>query len=327
MTEIRMEKKARIGVIIVNYNSGGLLEQCIEGLMKQEFRDFLTLIVDNASSDDSLAAIRERFQDVIIVDAGSNLGFASANNLAFQVLNDNVEWFALLNPDACPSPGWLKALDKAAQAYPEYDSFGSRLYSGDSTGLLDGVGDEYHISGMVWRKAHGYPDKAAYNMNKEIFSPCAAAAMYSKKAITEAGGFDGDFFCYLEDVDLGFRMRLLGRRSMYVHDATVFHKGSAISGMRSAFYIYYGQRNIVWTYYKNMPLPLLLFFLPLHIAVNLLSVIKYTVLGKAQVIFRAKADAVAGMSSLAKKRKKAQSDRRISLTELLRMMRFGICRS
>ena len=96
----------------------------------------------------------------------------------------------------------------------------------------------------------------------EIFAPCAAAALYRRAAFLEAGGFDEHFFCYMEDVDLGFRLRLLGYRCGYAPAAIVHHVGSGTTGARSPFTVYHGHRNLVWTYVKNMPTPWFWLYLP-----------------------------------------------------------------
>jgi len=87
----------------------------------------------------------------------------------------------------------------------------------------------------------------------ETFSPCAAAALYRASALREAGPFDADYFCYSEDVDLGFRLRLLGYTCWYAPDSVAHHVGSAITGGRSDFTMYHGVRNGIWTYVKDMP--------------------------------------------------------------------------
>jgi GT2 family glycosyltransferase len=327
MDELTIGVKANIGVVIVNYNSGETLARCLESLSLQEYRDFITLVIDNGSSDGSTAGIRDRFPGVVVMETGENLGFAAANNMAFRIMKDSVNWFALLNPDAFPSPGWLAALEKASREHAGYASFGSRCYSDDGHRLLDGIGDEYHISGLVWRRGYGADDRAAYDIGRDIFSPCAAAALYSRQAVAEAGGFDEDFFCYLEDIDLGFRLRLLGYKSRYVPDATVTHMGSVSAGMRSDLYVYYGQRNIVWTWIKNMPSPILAPFLLLHIAMNLLGVIKYTLAGRPGIALKAKADAIRGIGRQLGKRRRIQAGRRIEIGALMRCLKVSLGRS
>jgi GT2 family glycosyltransferase len=287
--------------------------------MRQNYTDASLIIIDNGSTDGSIQRLRENYPLLRIVEASRNIGFAQANNIAFRLYRGKVDFFALLNPDAYAEPGWLSALMEAAADHPEYASFGSRCYSGNNMLILDGVGDSYNISGLAWRKAHGFPNSARYNYETEIFSPCAAAALYRSGAIYASGGFDKLFYCYFEDVDLGFRMRLLGYKSLYVPKAVVIHEGSGISGQRSDFQIYFGHRNIVWTYFKNMPLLLLLLSLPLHLAINAFTILMYILRGKAGVILMAKYDAIRGLQDIIKNRHKIQAKRKVDIVSLLKM--------
>jgi GT2 family glycosyltransferase len=101
---------------------------------------------------------------------------------------------------------------------------------------------------------HGTPASALKGSECEIFSPCAAAALYRRSALLEVGGFDEDFFCYVEDVDLGFRLRLAGYRCLYVPLSVAHHIGSGTTGGKNSdFSVYHGHRNLVWAFVKNMP--------------------------------------------------------------------------
>src|SRR5690606_3819880 len=163
----------------------------------------------NASTDGSPERIAEEFPGVTLLRCERNLGFAAANNLAIRAAQE-CEWIALLNPDAFADENWLKELLAAAERRPECASVGSRLLRADDPGTLDGIGDVYHLSGLAWREGFGKPAAGFGLKPKEIFSPCAAAALYRASVLREVEGFDEDYFCYAEDVDLGFRMRLLG---------------------------------------------------------------------------------------------------------------------
>ncbi|MHB8779332.1 MAG: hypothetical protein ACYC6R_16475 [Anaerolineales bacterium] len=92
---------------------------------------------------------------------------------------------------------------------------------------MDGTGDSYRVSGLAWRNGYNLPADTYGLEQKEIFSPCAAAALYSREEFLSAGGFDEDYFSYFEDVDFGFRIRLGGGKSLYVSEAVVSYVGSA----------------------------------------------------------------------------------------------------
>ena len=209
---------------------------------------------------------------------------------------------------------------KAVCEYPDYSMFGSRQLMAKDYNLLDGDGDTYHISGLAWRKGHGKP-ATSHMIPKDIFSPCAAAAMYKTKLILDIGGFDEDFFCYMEDVDLGFRMRLTGHKALCVPNAVVHHVGAATTGgQQSDFSVYYGHRNLVWTYVKNMPGMLLWILLPYHILLNVFTIGWFVVRGRGKVILRAKWDAIKGIPAMWKKRKVIQSNRVASLRDIWHVM-------
>jgi GT2 family glycosyltransferase len=155
---------------------------------------------------------------------------------------------------------------------------------------------------------------------REVFSACAAAALYPLKQFLEAGGFDEDYFAYQEDMDLGFRLRLRGLRCYLVPTAIVYHVGAGSTGRRSAFATYYGHRNLVWTYVKNMPVPWFWLYLPLHLAWSLFLVIYLALRGQGLVIMHAKLDALRGLGSALRKRKNVQAERRIEFRDVLMAM-------
>ncbi len=114
----------------------------------------------------------------------------------------------------------------------------------------------------------------------------------------------------IEDVDLGFRLRLSGYRCLYVPMAVAHHIGSATTGgQRSDFSVYHGHRNLVWTYVKNMPGALFWFLLPLHLLLNLITIVVFTARRQCRVILKAKWDAIKGLPQAWIKRKKIQNKR------------------
>ncbi len=312
----------KITVVVVNWNGERFLERCLASLAMQTLRPHEILLVDNASTDGSLQVAR-RFPDVRVIELNENCGFARGNNLAAKLASQESDWIALLNPDAFAEPDWLEELLSAALRNPDVRFFGSRLINAGQPSLLDGVGDVYHVSGLVWRAGHGRPVGDMPSEEREIFSPCAAAAMYGREIFLAAQGFDEDYFCYVEDVDLGFRLRLAGLRCLYVPSSVALHMGSAVTGgQHSDFAIYHGHRNLVWTYVKNMPGWAFWLFLPFHFAMNLVSIAVFAWRGKGGVIFRAKRDALRGLAHAWRKRREIQSGRRATVRQVLRVLDF-----
>lgn len=313
----------RIAVIIVDWNSGDLIGRCLAGLAQQIVPPDRIVVVDNASTNETQQRIPGGYPAVELVRLAQNRGFAAGTNQGI-ALAPGVEWIALLNPDAFPEPDWLERLLAAAEAYPEYSFFASRQIMAGDPSLLDGTGDAYAVSGLAWRRDHGQPVVGRREQPGEVFGPCAAAALYRRDVLQSVEGLDESFFCYFEDVDLAFRLRLAGHRCLYVPDAVVRHVGSAVSGRRSDFSVYHGHRNLVWTFWKNMPAPLLVAYWPHHLAVNVLSLVHFTARGQSRAILRAKRDALRHLPRVLHTRRLVQARRKVRSIELRRLMVGGL---
>lgn len=311
-------------IILVTWNSGGHLEQCRSALARQTRQDFEVVLVDNGSSDGSLEGIEDTWSGFHLnaVRHGGNKGFAVANNIGARLARG--KWIVLLNADAYPEPDWLANLLRAAEDHPDCIAFSSRQLQYDSPDLLDGAGDAYHISGLAWRNQFNLSADRYGLDEREIFSPCAAAAMYSREKFLEVGGFDEDYFSYFEDVDLGFRLRLNGGKCLYVPDAVVHHVGSASTGKRSDFSVYFGYRNLIWTFIKDMPSYLFWLLLPLHVATMLFFAFYITLRRQGRTIWRAIFDAIRGAPAIFAKRRVIQKNRKASPKDLLRVMSTGL---
>jgi GT2 family glycosyltransferase len=309
-----------VTIVIVNWNGGQFLERCLTALMDQTVKAQEIILLDNASSDGSLEIVR-RFPFVRLIALDQNSGFARGNNLAIKAASEESEWIALINPDAFAEPRWLEALLAAVGSNQGFDVFGSKLLNAADPLLLDGAGDAYHVSGRIWRMGHGMPVSAGTEHEREIFSPCAAAAIYRRSTLHEVGGFDEDYFCYVEDVDFSFRLRLAGHRCLYVPQSMAHHVGSGTAGgQHSDFAVYHGHRNLVWTFVKDMPGILFWLLLPLHLLLNLVTVGVFMARGQSKVILRAKWDAAKGLPQMWAKRKQIQAGRVATVREIWRVL-------
>lgn len=309
-----------ITVLIISWNSELHLQACLGKLFSQTYQNFEVILLNN---DSLYVALDEFASDKLrIIQLGSNLGFAVANNIGARLACG--KWIALLNADAFPEPCWLENFLKAAEQNPQYTVFSSRQIQYNTPYLLDGAGDSYHITGLAWRRYYNQPTENYGLLKEEVFSACPAAALYSRKEFLKIGGFDEDYFSYFEDVDLGFRLRLNGAKCLYVPEAVVHHVGSASTGKRSDFSVYYGYRNMIWTFFKNMPSPYIWIFLPLHISTVLFFVLYLTWRGQGSTIWHAIFDALVGLPKILKKRKDIQKNIRIKPYDLLHFMSTGL---
>jgi len=262
-----MEPKIpKASIIIVNFNAAKWLAKSVASVQAQTEQDFECFIVDNGSTDSSLDTLPKLDKRFHVIELGNNAGFAVANNHAAKLAK--APWIALLNPDAFARPNWLEELMKASSLALNITMVGSTQYLAlADTPTLDGAGDCYHASGIAFRA--GYGKQVAPPVTGLVFGPCAAAALYHRESFLARGGFDERFFCYHEDVDLAFRMQLAGGECVQSADAIVDHVSSAIADTVPEFAVYHGTRNRIWTFYKNMPLLLMILLTPAHILANL----------------------------------------------------------
>lgn len=312
----------RVAVIIVNYNAGEMLGECLAALDAQSVRADRVVVVDNHSSDGSIASAQSLFPKVEFHELDANVGFARANNLGVAQVED-CEWIALLNPDAFAAPTWIESFKRRAAQYPDTAAFASCMLWAADPQIVDGAGDAYRVDGLAWPRAQGGPTSGLPTEPMEVFSPSAGAGFYRRSAFIEAGGFCERYFCYYEDVDLGFRLRLLGHRCRFLPDVVVRHVGSAVTGKGSDFSVYYAHRNFVWTFVRNMPGRFVWMYLPAHAAANLASMAVFIRKGQGRTILRAKRDALVALWPTLKERWDIQARRRVPPDEVRAAMQRG----
>jgi GT2 family glycosyltransferase len=310
-----------VSIVIVTYNSSAFLPACLTAIQAQTYRSVEVLIMDNASTDDSVEGLEACYPDLLlhVHRLHTNMGFARGVNAGARRARG--EWLVVLNPDAFPESRWLEHLLGAAEEFAN-SFFASRQLRAARPDLLDGEGDVFFASGFARRARFNSPALPPGRPH-ECFSACAAAAMYPRSSFLDAGGFDDDYFAYHEDVDLGFRLRLRGLRCYAVPSAVVHHVGGGSAGERSKFAIYHGHRNLVWTYFKNMPGPYLWLFLPLHLVTNLIAVLYYGLAGMGATILRAKWDAFRGLGSALAKRRSVQASRSVPVSTIVAQMNLN----
>jgi GT2 family glycosyltransferase len=303
-----------VSVLIINYNSGPHLAHTLRALARQSISTIEVICVDNKSSDDSFADA----QAAVAGDArfhflarASNVGFAAGNNVAASTAQ--APWLALLNPDATPQPDWLEQLFAATHRHPDAVMFGSTQLDAADPQKLDGAGDHYLATGIPWRGGHGWP-VSALPPEGEVFAPCAAACLIRADAFRAAGGFDERFFCYIEDVDLAFRLRLTGHRCIQVPTAVVRHVGTRDTGReRRRLADQLGTRNLIWCFVKCMPGPLFWPLLPFHVVSVAMRAV---IIGKLPAVCAGIIAALRGLPQIWAARQLIQRTRRISCRQV-----------
>lgn len=242
----------KISVIIPNYNGEKIIDGCIQSLLKQEYKDFNIIVVDNNSADDSVKIIEERYPSITLIKNKENLGFAAAVNIGIKASKS--DFVALLNNDTEVDEKWLVNLYSVVSKDDKIFSASSKMIRFYERDKIDDAGDQYNLLGWAYKRGDGASiDK--FNKDKIIFSTCAGAGLYRRKIFEEIGYFDENFFAYLEDVDVSFRGNIYGYKNIYVNNAIVYHMVSATSGSRhNEFKVKLASRNSMYLIRKNMPL-------------------------------------------------------------------------
>ncbi|MBL8546130.1 MAG: glycosyltransferase family 2 protein [Hyphomonadaceae bacterium] len=296
----------RVLVCIVAFNSRQHWPELRAALEAQTYTDFRTIIVDNASRPDQRLSPDELPTGAELLQLENNVGFAKANNLAAE--KSDAEFFVTLNPDAFPAADWLERLVAAADASPQTAAFGSLQISALDPDTLDGAGDEYWFGGLPYRSLYNRARNRAPRAGP-TFSACAAAALYRRKTFQDLGGFDEDFFCYCEDVDLGFRLRLQGHDVRQAPGAIVRHVGGGTAGARSSFAIFHGTRNRLWTFVRDMPGVWFYLLAPIHAAMTIFIMAWSLFRGTAKPTWRGVAAGLRGWRQVWGKRRLTQKTR------------------
>ncbi|HOU12364.1 MAG TPA: glycosyltransferase family 2 protein [Anaerolineae bacterium] len=260
-----------VNVVIPSWNGQALLVACLEALQQQTLRDFAVYVVDNGSTDGSVAYLAEHFPQAKVITNTQNLGFATAVNQGIRA--GQSRYVAVLNNDTEVSPDWLAVLVSTAENSPDVGMCASKMLFADNAQMINSTGICVDRVGMVWDRRGGESDDAAEVGPVEIFGPCGGAALYRREMLDAIGLFDEDFFAYMEDVDLAWRARIAGWRCMYVPQARVLHRHSSTGKEGSPFKSFHLGRNKVWLIAKNYPFYTFWYYVPLLLFYDVLAVL------------------------------------------------------
>lgn len=305
-------------LVILNYDGRELLEAHLPSVLAQDHGSYEVVVVDNGSTDGSVALLRERWPQVRVVALERNVGVTAALNV--MVREARGAYVGMLNNDVDLAPDWLRILIGVLEADPEAAAAQGKLLRYFDRGVIDRAGDVVHTTSACFGRGAGEPDAGQYDAPADVFSAGGAAALYRRSAFDRVGFFDEDFFAYAEDVDWGFRAQLAGLRVRYEPAALGYHRGGATLGEINPFSLYHLRRNQLWMVLKNYPGRSLLRHGPAVVAFNLVGIVTGVRAGHGGVVWRAYRDALRGVPGALRKRRAIQRSRAIGAGELERML-------
>jgi len=235
-------------VVIPNWNGARWLPGCLDSLAAQTLQPAEVIVVDNGSTDDSVAIARLR--GIRVLELRHNTGFAVAANRGIEAASASA--VALVNTDVELEPDWLARMAAALDADASAASVACKMLDLRDRSELYDTGDILRRDGVCEQRGRFRRDDGRYDEPDEVFAACAGAALYRREAVLSVGGFDERFFAYLEDVDLGLRLRLAGFGCRY-EPAVAFHASEGSSGALSRPPLAWVERNTLLLVAKAFP--------------------------------------------------------------------------
>ncbi len=216
-----------VALVIPNHNGERWLPGVLESVAAQTVAPAEVVVVDDGSTDGSAALVAERFGAVRVLELEGNHGFARAANAGFAAVT--TEAVALVNTDVVLAPDWLERAAGTLAQEPRAAAVATKLVDLEDPAILYSAGDVLRRDGVCEQRGRFERDGGRYDTPGEVFSACAAAALYRRTAVEAAGGFDERLGTYLEDVELGLRLRLAGWHCRWEPRAVARHAGGGSS--------------------------------------------------------------------------------------------------
>jgi GT2 family glycosyltransferase len=236
-------------LIIPNWNGAAHLPACLDALAAQRQVSFRTIVVDNGSTDSSLALLARRDPPVEVIALPANLGYAGGCNVGLR--RATTEFVVILNNDTQVEPDWLGELLAALEQHPEAGMATPKVRLWDDRARLHTTGDEVRLNGIPDSRGVWQVDEGQYDDQLYVFGASGVAPAYRRAMLDQIGLFDEDFWSYCEDVDLSWRAQLAGYRCVFAPRALLYHKVSATG--KGVIRSYRVARNTIWTLAKNLP--------------------------------------------------------------------------
>jgi GT2 family glycosyltransferase len=329
-----------VSVVIPNWNGKEYLSDCIASLREQTHNNLEIIVVDNASTDDSVGYLRKNFPETKVIKHSKNFGFGAANNTGIKAAQGR--YIMMLNNDTRLEPKCIEELRKSIDKDEKFGACASKILLEHENNLVDVAGIVVCLDGLsIGRGRLESSDK--FNDEEEVFFASDCACLYKKEMLDDIGLtkeiYDEDFFAYADETDMGWRAQLAGWKCIYNPKAVVYHFHSASSSNYSPFKAFLVERNRIWVAVKSFPVSFLvlgMFYTILRYFYQALGALtgkgaagKFTKEANKfeliKILIKANISALLGLPKMLKKRREILKKKRISNRELCTLLkRFGI---
>jgi GT2 family glycosyltransferase len=257
MRRILADGSPRVAVVVLSWNGRDDTLECLASLRAVDYPNWEVLVVDNGSKDDSVDGIRKRYPEVLLIEAGRNLGFAGGNNVGLHAaLERGAEFIVLLNNDTTVAPDLLRELVRAAHVYPDAGVLSAKICFRNDPRRIWYAGTRWDLTSAAFQHVGqgAMDDGTDFERIGDTEYACGCAMFLRASVVRAIGPLDERFFLLFEDTDWCFRARKAGYRCLFVPRARVWHRVSASLGGQGLpmFEYFYVRNRLLWAE-KHVP--------------------------------------------------------------------------
>lgn len=303
-----------ISIIILNYNAGKLLIDCVESVLGSQYNNIEVIVVDNASSDASHYTCKEKFSKIRLIENKENLGYCEGNNIGIR--DASGEFIVILNPDTIVESHWLSQLFNAYLENGE-GLYQPKILSLYEKNILQSTGNMLHLFGFGFARDKGLPDVNQRKKVEQIGYASGTCMFTSSTVLKKVGLLDPFLFLYHDDLDLGWRAAQLGIKSFFVPSSIIYHAESYTLhwSAKKFYWLERNRRYCLLTHYSKDTYRKLL---PSLILVDILIWFFYTYRGFMTSKIKAEIDILRNRETISKKYQELESKKVVSDAELVK---------
>ena len=309
------EKEPLISIIILNYNAGNLLLECVDSIFQSNYRNLEVIVVDNISKDNSHKKCKEKFQNITLIENEQNLGYCGGNNVGIK--HANGKFLVILNPDVIVETDWLNRLLDAFRKYGE-GLYQPKILATTDHNVIISAGNMIQLFGFGYSRGKGEKDVGQYEKDEKVGYASGTCLFSSSNVFKKIGNFDSFLFAYHDDLDLCWKGRLKGIKSFYVHKSIVYHPLEGYSFKWNSFKYFLMERNRIYCLIKNFSGRTILKMLPSLILVDVAITLFYLKKGFISAKIKANLDILKNSKTILKNHSMIQKSRILNDSELIK---------
>ena len=304
-----------VSIIILNYNAGKLLTECVESVFNSNYNNLEVIVVDNVSKDNSQKECKEKFQKIKLIENEENLGYCEGNNVG---IRESVgEFLVILNPDVIVTPNWLKELLLGFQKYGE-GLYQPKILATTDHDVIISAGNMIQLFGFGFSRGKGQKDEGQYEKDEVVGYASGTCLFSSSNVFKKIGNFDPFLFAYHDDLDLCWRGMIKGIKSFYLHKSIVYHPLEGYSFKWNSFKYFLMERNRIYCLRKNFDKKTIFKMIPSLILVDFAITLFYLKNGFFMAKVKANFDIVKNFNIISKNQREIQKNKIIDDNMLIR---------